>query len=402
MHVLRPPMTSSEPADIAAAVPVRPWRLHAIYPQMCEPVGIASIPLELLDAVERDPVLRQRFEARHWVAATRLPRRNQRGMSFRWLSSMAFRLPGGSDWLRRRTARKLIGACRPGDVVLAYPGLLATEVEAMRARGAVIVHEPVNTAHPHGWRALERAYAAADIPLGRGPDEQAIAEERARIRPGDFAFAISPEVLSSHLALGLAADRVVPTSLGWNPQRFRPQRAATRGRRFLFVGRGSVRKGLPVLLRAWERAGVRGTLVLVGGIDDEVRRHCDRALARSDVEVHGHLQDLAPVYAGADVFVLPSFEEGSPLVSYQALAAGLPSLLGRAAAGWVVRDGVEGLVVEPEQDDALVEAMRRLADDGALRARLGEAAAARSREFTWDRVAAARFPALDQALRAAL
>lgn len=395
-------MTRSKPAEVATEPVGRPWRLHAIYPQMCEPVGIASIPLELLDAVERNPELRRRFDVHNWVAATRMPRRNQRGLTPRWLSSLAFRIAGGSDWLRRRTARKLIAACRPGDVVLAYPGLLARELEAMRAKGAVIVHEPVNTAHPHGWHALERAYAAAGIPLRRGPDEAAIAEERARIQTGDFALAISPQVLSSHLALGLAPARVLRSSLGWNPERFRPPRVARTGRRFLFVGRGSVRKGLPVLLTAWERAAVGGTLVLVGGIDDEVRQHCARSLARSDVEVLGHLSDLAPIYAAADVFVLPSFEEGSPLVSYQALAAGLPSLLGRAAAGWVVRDGVEGLVVDPDDGDAMVEAMRRLAADRELRERLGAAAAARAAEFTWDRVAAARFSALDQALHRAL
>ncbi len=398
-------MTSTEQQSAARARPVpRSWRLHAVYPQVCEPIGIASIPLELLDAVERSAELRSRFEVCNWVAAARPPyrRSNQRGCSHALVAKIAYRLTGGADFLRRRTVKRLLAACRPGDLVMPYPGVLAPEVDELRGRGAVIVHDPVNTAHPHGWHSLQRAYAAAGIPLHRGPDEAAIADERRRFRPEDFAFACSPHVQASHLALGLDPSRVIATSLGWNPRTFQVQRTRAAEPRFLFVGHGSVRKGLPVLLAAWAQAAVRGKLVLVGGIDDEVRRHCASLLARDDVEVLAHTRDLAAVYGAADVFVLPSFEEGSPLVSYLALAAGLPSLLGPAAAGQVVRSGVEGVVVEPDDQPALVDGLRRLATDGSLRERMGALAAERAAEFTWDRVAERRFTALDRVLRASL
>jgi len=395
--------TEQQSAPRASTSP-RSWRLHAVYPQVCEPIGIASIPLELLDAVERSVELRSRFEVCNWVAAARPPHRrgNQRGCAHPLVANIAYRLTGGADFLRRRTVKRLLAACRPGDLVMPYPGVLAAEVDELRGRGAVIVHDPVNTAHPHGWHALQRAYAAAGIPLGRGPDEAAIADERRRIRPDDFAFACSPHVQASHVALGLVPDRVIASSLGWNPLAFRARRTPSAEPRFLFVGHGCVRKGLPVLLAAWARAAVRGKLVLVGGIDEEVRHHCASLLARHDVEVHPHSRDLGAVYGAADVFVLPSFEEGSPLVSYLALAAGLPSLLGPAAAGQVVRDGVEGVVVEPHDQSALVDGLQRLAADGSLRERMGALASVRAAEFTWDRVAERRFTALDRVLRACL
>ena len=63
-------------------------------------------------------------------------------------------------------------------------------------------------------------------------------------------------------------------------------------------------------------------------------------------------------------------------------------------SGWVVRDGHEGLVVEPDDVDAIARALRALADDPALRGRMANAAAARSSDYTWDRVTQQRLAAL--------
>jgi glycosyltransferase involved in cell wall biosynthesis len=153
-----------------------------------------------------------------------------------------------------------------------------------------------------------------------------------------------------------------------------------------------------VLLRAWVRAKVAGRLMLVGGVEPDVAERCAEQLRDPTVVVREYTRDLAAVYGDADVFVLPSFEEGSPLVSYLALGAGLPSLLSPAASGWVVRDGVEGIVVEPDDVDQLADGLRRYAEDVALRERLGAAARARAGDYTWDKAAARRLAGLEQAL----
>jgi glycosyltransferase involved in cell wall biosynthesis len=166
----------------------------------------------------------------------------------------------------------------------------------------------------------------------------------------------------------------------------------------VFVARGSVRKGLPVLLDAWREAGLKARLILVGGIEPEVLDRCAAALRLPSVEACPFSRDLARAYGNADVFVLPSFEEGSPLVSYMALAAGLPCIMSPAAAGWVVRDGKEGFVLEPDDKPKLIEALRLLAGDRALRQRMGEAARLRAADYTWERCAARRLDAIEQAL----
>ena len=82
--------------------------------------------------------------------------------------------------------------------------------------------------------------------------------------------------------------------------------------------------------------------------------------------------------AAADVFVFPSLFEGSAVVTYEALACGLPSVV-TPEAGSVVRDGVEGFLVAPRDVLALAERMEQLGNDPGLRDRMS-AAAPRSRQ----------------------
>jgi glycosyltransferase involved in cell wall biosynthesis len=88
--------------------------------------------------------------------------------------------------------------------------------------------------------------------------------------------------------------------------------------------------------------------------------------------------------AEADVFVFPSLFEGSAVVTYEALACGLPSVA-TAASGTVARDGVEGFLIPSRDVDSLALRMERLGLDPALRARMSLAARRRAEEFDWPR-----------------
>jgi glycosyltransferase involved in cell wall biosynthesis len=184
----------------------------------------------------------------------------------------------------------------------------------------------------------------------------------------------------------MPADRILDTQYGYDPARLSNAIGITRPHRppvFAFVGLGIVRKGLDVLLEAWERAGVDGKLMIAGKIDDGLRSDYSRTLARDDVEELGFVPDIASVYAAADVFVFPTHEEGGPQVIYEAAACGLASIVSPMGTGRIVRDGKECLVVDPLDVDALAAAIRALAEDEALRRRLGANAAKRAGVFTW-------------------
>ncbi len=171
--------------------------------------------------------------------------------------------------------------------------------------------------------------------------------------------------------------------------------------RILFIGQAVERKGLPVLLRAFEalREHIPATLTLVGAEPEEIAPLLldDRGvLALGKVSEEEKSQQLRR----ADVLCAPSLGgESFGMVLTEAFAAGTP-VVASDIAGYrdVVRDGVDGLLTPRGDAQALAEALRVLALDPARRARMAAAARERAERFAWPRVAAEVLDVYEQAL----
>jgi glycosyltransferase involved in cell wall biosynthesis len=205
---------------------------------------------------------------------------------------------------------------------------------------------------------------------------------RGFIVPG----AASREYVSS---LGVADDRIVvaPNApdlrvFGDAVRAARADRAALRASLgvdapcVLYVGRLDPEKDVGSLLVAAEQ--LDATVVIAGGglLDAELRRR-----APGNVRFLGRLDrdELAPWYAAADVFVLPSRSEQWGMVVSEAAAAGLPLIVTDAvgAAADLVDEGVNGFRVPVGEPAALAEALQRVLGDDSF----CERAAARSLEL---------------------
>jgi glycosyltransferase involved in cell wall biosynthesis len=164
----------------------------------------------------------------------------------------------------------------------------------------------------------------------------------------------------------------------------------------LAVARMYPRKRLGDLLAAAAllRARIPDVRVrIVGeGPESAVLRRRRQALGLDDVVTFlGEVsrQALALEYAGADVFCLPTVQEGFGLVFVEAMAAGLPVVACRAAAvPEVVEDRRTGLLVNPRSPDELAMAMETLLTNPGLRAQLGEAGRRRAAALDLEPVAA--------------
>jgi len=139
------------------------------------------------------------------------------------------------------------------------------------------------------------------------------------------------------------------------------------GPRFVFVGRLAAVKGLRILMDGFARAKaeVPGLKLTVVG-DGEERGWLEDAAAAygDDVELTGYLSQgaVADVLARADVFVLPSFAEGVPVVLMEAMASGLPVIATQVAGvPELVESGKSGQIIPPGNPVALAEAMVTLA-----------------------------------------
>jgi glycosyltransferase involved in cell wall biosynthesis len=243
------------------------------------------------------------------------------------------------------------------------------------------------------------------IYLGNGVLDQNLLEWLHRRRLCDLMLADRVLVPSSHIAETLVRYGTPPRKVRVVPYaadcgRFRPDDGKRQGAdcTFLFAGGISHRKGIKYLLEAWRRIRRPGwRLELLGPMPAD-RLPLEPYL--DSVELLGRVShaEMPARLASADVFVFPSLFEGSAVVTYEALACGLPSVV-TPNAGSVVRDGIEGFVVPSCDVDLLALRMERLGTDLELRARMGKAARARALAFDWPRYHDGLIAAVDDVLQ---
>jgi glycosyltransferase involved in cell wall biosynthesis len=158
----------------------------------------------------------------------------------------------------------------------------------------------------------------------------------------------------------------------------------------LFVGSVIPRKGIHLLLDYWKTAGVDGKLKVIGKIEPESESIVDAYRNDASIEFVSFTNDLASHYKNADVFIMPSLEEGSPLVTYLAIGAGLPCLVSPMAGDGVIRNNIDGYLFPAHDKNAWVAAIQKLAKDKSLRTQFALSSRERAENFLWPKVAQRR------------
>jgi glycosyltransferase involved in cell wall biosynthesis len=153
--------------------------------------------------------------------------------------------------------------------------------------------------------------------------------------------------------------------------------------RFIYAGQNSIRKGIPVLIEAWEKAQLcDAELILVGSwqLADSKLKQLPRG-----VRVIGPVgaERLREHYRESDVFLFPSFFEGFGLVILEAMACGLPVVATECSAGPDVLDDSCGRLVESGNVEQLVEALKWFGLNRDKVPDMGRAARKRAESFTW-------------------
>jgi glycosyltransferase involved in cell wall biosynthesis len=316
-------------------------------------------------------------------------------------------LPFPHRQIRQHESAALAASGRYRAVIASSGGRIAlgaTWAGARRARLPLILWtslwaHPRSPAHGLSFLALRRLYRSADAVVTYGSHVSAYVGAR-----GARNVYVAPQAVDN--AFWSAPEIAPPGDRAW------PEQATTK---FLFVGRPAREKGLRVLTKAWRTTGLQAptvALVLVGAgpnppwapaggaagepgedpgkqVDDSREQHASAGVLSMEPVSPVELRNI---YAACDVLVVPSiptrtFREPWGLVINEAMNRGLPVIASDAvgaAAGGLVHDGRNGLVVPAGDSDALAAAIERLAGDPLLRARLGEAGAEDVRSYTYD------------------
>jgi glycosyltransferase involved in cell wall biosynthesis len=304
----------------------------------------------------------------------------------RSLGEEAFAEPGGADFER--------------DV----EDMLATMLAEHRRRPFDIFHAQYG--YPNGWAVL-RAAREAGVPAvvsiqgGDGHWVGSCCETHrlAMLHVLDHADAllIGCESFAGEVVdrLGVARERftIVPGAV--DTARFHPPATRREGSplRLLYHGRVDRRKGALDFLEALAllRGGGVAFDATISGIGPDLDASKELAARLGlDIRFTGYAEyDAAPaLYRAADIFVSPTYAEGFSNTILEAMASGLPSVSCHAVGvSDCLRDGENGLLVQPGDVPALAAALRRIIEDGALRRRLGDTALEECRRtYSWGAV----------------
>jgi glycosyltransferase involved in cell wall biosynthesis len=279
----------------------------------------------------------------------------------------------------------------PARIFWGFQGSCLNSLHAAREAGMKAVVELASIPAQVAQALLAQDGSSLPEPLFENTASRHSEEYRSRLNQepaaADICIAASTFTAKSLQLIGIPAEKVRIIPLGVDFDRFSYR--ARRGSgplRVLFVGKLARHKGLHFLLEAVSRLRSEDvTLSLAGpsvGQNRMLQPFKGRFHALGSLDGEGLLR----AYAEHDVLVLPSIYDGFGLVVLEAMASGIPVIATtNTCAPDIVREGVDGFVVPAFSADAIADRIDWFASNRALIPDMGCNAAARAREFSWEK-----------------
>jgi glycosyltransferase involved in cell wall biosynthesis len=292
------------------------------------------------------------------------------------------------DRMVARRIRKLAGRI---DVVHTWPLGAERTLETAAQLGIPTVLERPNAHTRFAYEVVENECRQLGIAMPPG-HEHAFNRDVLELEEREYALAdrlLCPSdfVARTFRERGFPAEKLARSQYGFDETLYHPGTSlgpAGDGLTFLFAGGCAPRKGLHHALNAWLQspASQSGSFVIAGGFIPGYAEVLARQLAHPRVKVLGHRKDLPELMRNSDVLVLPSIEEGSALVTYEARGSGCVLLVSDAAGAVCVHE--ENALIHPAGDVGTLSGhMTRLHQDRAFLERLRAASLKTVHQLTW-------------------
>jgi glycosyltransferase involved in cell wall biosynthesis len=271
--------------------------------------------------------------------------------------------------------RKFVGRI---DLVHAWPLAALHTSKVAHSMGIPVALERCNAHTRYAFDVVQRECTRINVPLRKGYEHAfnaaVLKREEQEYALADGLLCPSEFVLKTFVDLGFARERLFRFIYGVDQTVFYPSpapRDPSKPFTVLFAGVAAVRKGLHIALEAWHqsKACQTGRFRVAGSFIPEYRQRLLPLLAHPSVEVLGHRNDIPDLMRAADVFVLPSIEEGFGLVCTEAMASGCVPLVSSACTD-LCKHGENALVHEVGDVQTLREHMDMLFSNADLYNRL--------------------------------
>ena len=360
----------------------------------CVPWMPSPLSLQLLESIAPLRPMARRFRRRHFSALAEAPKIQGRVREMRRLITRGFGRGDESlsyeanDWLMRTMRRE----CRRVRVraVHAYEDCSLWQFqEAKRLGKACIYDMPIGyyPAWEHTQAELVRQFVEW-LPAGGLPSNRFVRPQQKRQEMELADVVLAPSTFVADTVRAFYPNKLLalaPYGVDLDFWRAGARNEGSEVLRFIYAGQISLRKGIPSLLQAWEKAALRSAeLQLVGSWYLSVSRRA--SLPRGVAHVPACSPEaLREHYRRADVFVFPSFFEGFGLVLLEAMACGLPAIASTATAGTDVLTEASGRVLPVGNLDILVETLRWFDQNRNRLPAMARAARKQAELCSWER-----------------
>jgi glycosyltransferase involved in cell wall biosynthesis len=292
----------------------------------------------------------------------------------------------------RIVARRLKTVAGEIDIIHTWPDAAEQTLHEARRLGIPTVLERPNAHTRYAYESVQRESNRLGIALPSDNEyafkTDVLEREEREYRLADCLLCPSDFVMQTFITEGFPREKLARHQYGFDEKSYFPapeaKRERKRGLTMLFAGDCAVRKGLHFALEAWlaSPACKEGTLMIAGRFLPSYAEKLAPMLSHESVQVLGYRRDLPDLMRRSDVFVLPSIEEGSALVTSDARGSGCVLLVSEAAGA--ICKHMENALVHPIGDvRKLTEQITLLHEDRSILSRLRANSLRTVGEITW-------------------
>ncbi len=292
------------------------------------------------------------------------------------------------DWIVARRLRRMAGEF---DIVHGFAlGSLET-LHVAKQLGIPTVLERSNAHTRFAYEVVEKECEKLGVTMPQGHshafDPEVLRREEAEYDAADYLFCPSDFVARTFEERGFAPERLKRFQYGYDENLCYPSaevNGGDAGLSVVFAAGCAPRKGLHYALDAWLKSTAcrTGRFLVVGDFIPGYAERLAEQLSHPSVSLLGYRNDLVSIMRSSDVLILPSIEEGSALVTYDARGAGCV-LLVSDSSGAVCEHEKNALIHRTGDVEALAGHFSRVHEDRVLLSRLRAASLETADQLTW-------------------
>lgn len=291
--------------------------------------------------------------------------------------------------------RRAVGHIPNSDLFVGWASQSLFQLREAKTRGAKTIIERGSAHITEQYRLIEeerKKFGVAALKQSRW-DRMLEEKQLKEYHEADYIMVPSEFARSSFIRRGFHESKILKVRYGVDLSRFYPARDRSWPEipTVLFVGAIGFQKGIPYLLEAVKTLRAKGRtlrLKLIGRMERDFETWLKESPLRSEIDEHVDFvanHELLQHFQNAQIFCLPSVQEGLALVIAEAMASGLPVVATENTGGReFIEDGKNGLIKETSNSGFIANALELLLDNPIDALRMGEQAAEAAKSFGWD------------------